>query len=485
MKHFFVVAGGLGKLFAFFSILMCAPAVVSLLADDGLAWVYLKNAGLVAVLAAVLVLIGRLGGRRQDMAVRDGLLLVLLTWILLPALAALPLLDTLTGLTFIKAYFEAASGLTATGATVLTGLDEMPPSLHFWRGEMIWLGGMGLIVLAVAVLPFLGGGSGAMMQTELPGPIKDEKLKPQIAQTAKSLWFIYAGLTGLCCAAYWLAGMSLLDAAVHAFTTLGLGGFSTHDASYAYFNSPLIEAIATVFMVIAGVNFALHYSALSAKSALMYWRNLECRSYLTVLLAAAILIPLYLWLTDEYDFGAAWRYGIFNTVSIVTTTGYSNTDYGAWPLFAPLLMLLLANITSCGGSTGGGIKMMRVLVLAYQTETETQKHLHPQAYYSNRAFPAMPQKHITSVLFFILAYLATAVALMLALVATEMDFFTAFSAALATLSNTGPGLGEVGPAASYAQLTPLQTALCAFSMLIGRLELLSFIIMMRRSFWVY
>lgn len=420
------------------------------------------------------------------MTLRDGFLLVALVWILLPALATLPLLAALPSLSFVNAYFESASGLTATGATVLTGLDDLPPSLNFWRAQMIWLGGMGLIVLVVAVLPFLGAGSSVMMQNELPGPIKNERLRPQITQTAKLLWLIYAGFTVLCALAYWLAGMSRLDAVIHAFTTLGLGGFSSHDASYGYFNSPLIEGIAVMFMVFAGINFALHYSALSAKSTRPYWFNLECRAYLLVVTVAVTVVIIFLRLNGTYDnWGDALRYGLFNTVSIITTTGYSNTDYNAWPLFAPLLILILANVTSCSGSTGGGIKMIRTLVLLYQTEPESRRQLHPQAYSQNKAFATAPSQQITSVLFFILAYIGTAAGLMLILAATGMDFVSAFSAALATISNTGPGLGEVGPASSYAGLTPLQTGLCAFSMLIGRLELLSFIVLLRRSFWVY
>ncbi|MBE8158512.1 MAG: TrkH family potassium uptake protein [Betaproteobacteria bacterium] len=416
---------------------------------------------------------------------RDGFFLVVLIWTLFPAMAALPLMAALPDLSFSHAYFEAASGLTATGATVLSGIDFLPPSVNFWRGEMIWLGGMGLIVLVTAILPVIGGGA-AMMQSELPGPAKDERLMPQIAQTAKTLWLTYAALTAACAVAYYFAGMNSFDAVMHAFTTLGLGGFSSHDASYAYFDSPLIEAVAVVFMAAAGMNFVLHFLAWRRKTARLYWSNLECRAYLLSLAAATAVVVCYLRFSGVYSGWAdAARYGIFNAVSVITTTGYSNADYNAWPLFAPLLMLVLANFISCGGSTGGGVKMQRVLIAVYQTGTETQKHLHPRAYYNNKAAPAMPQKQIVSVLFFILAYGGTALALMLALSAAGLDFKTAFSAALATLSNTGPGLGEVGPASNYGGLTAPQTWLCAAAMLVGRLELLSFFILLRRSFWTY
>ncbi len=484
MRRFFGILERLGKLAVFFSALMCLPAIVSFLYEDNLAAVYLQSAGQTAFGGLCCALLGA-RFKSPRLGLRDGFLLVALIWILLPALASLPIMRVLPDLSFTGAYFEAASGLTATGATVLSGLDDLPPSLNFWRGEMIWLGGMGLIVLVIAILPALSAGNAAMMQNELPGVARDERLTPQIAQTAKSLWLTYAALTAACAAAYYAAGMSGLDAVIHAFTTLGLGGFSSHDASYAFFDSPLIEAIAVVFMIVGGMNFFLHFLAWKRRAPRMYLRNLECRAYLLAVFAAAAIVVLYLRFSGEYGWLDAARFGIFNTVSIITTTGYSNSDYGAWPLFAPLLMLILANFISCGGSTGGGIKMQRTLLTLYQTGSESDKSLHPQAYYSNKAAPSLPQKHLVTVLFFVLAYFGTACALMLVLAATGMDFLTAFSAALATISNTGPGLGEVGPAQNYGWLSPLQTWLCAAAMLVGRLELISFLVILRRSFWRY
>lgn len=485
MRRFLGLVERLGKVAVFFSALMSLPAIVSWLYQDELAGMYIKHAGIVAGGGLLCASLGAINSNTR-LGLRDGILLVTLIWTLLPALAALPLMSALPDLSFARAYFEAASGLTATGATVLSGLDELPPSLNFWRAEMIWVGGMGLIVLVVAVLPILSAGSSAMIQTELPGPTKDERLTPQIAQTAKSLWLTYATLTAICALSYYCAGMSELDAVIHAFTTLGLGGFSSHDGSYAYFNSPLIEAVAVVFMIVAGMNFVLHILAWKRKSPRFYWRNKECRAYLISLTAATALIVCYLQLSGFYEeWTDAARYGIFNAVSILTTTGYSNTDYNLWPLFAPILMLVLANFISCGGSTGGGIKMQRLLIVAGQTAVESQKSMHPQAYYSNKAAPSMPKKHVISVLSFVLVYFGTALIFMLALIAAGMNLTDGFSAALATLSNTGPGLGAVGPAANYGWLSPLQTWLCAFSMLVGRLELMSFIILLRRNFWTY
>ncbi|MGU9951663.1 MAG: TrkH family potassium uptake protein [Gammaproteobacteria bacterium WSBS_2016_MAG_OTU1] len=463
---------------------MMLPSVVSLWYDDGHAMTFFIYSG--GTIAGGLFLFLSFQFHQWRFSLRDGFVLVTLIWTLLPAIAALPLLAILPDLSFYHAYFEAASGLTATGATVLSNIDNLPPSINFWRGEMIWLGGMGLIVLVVAVLPALSAGSAAMMQTELPGPAKDERLTPHIAETAKSLWLTYTGLTVVCGVSYFLAGMTPLDAIIHAFTTLGLGGFSSHDASYAYFDSPLIEAVAIIFMTLAGMNFILHFLAIKRRKVRLYWNNLECRTYLFLLIAATTIVVCFLYSSGTYaTWGESARYGIFNAVSIMTTTGYSNTDYNAWPLFGPLFMLLIANILSCSGSTGGGIKMQRTVLIFYQAESESQKTLHPHAYYVNKAAPTMPQKHIVSVLFFILAYIVTAVVLMLVLTATGMDFLTAFSAAVATISNTGPGLGAVGPASNYGWMTAQQTWLCAFAMLIGRLELLSFLLLLRRSFWRY
>ena len=485
MRHWLSIAEGFGKITAFFSLLMAAPAVVSVIFNDGLETIYISRAAGVFAVGALLAVVGRRW--REELNLRGGFLLVITIWLILPAFAALPLMAVLPNLSFVRAYFEATSGLTASGATVLSGLDAMPPSLNFWRAEMIWLGGMGLIVLAIAILPFLGvGGRGDMLQSEIPGPMKDQKLRPHITQVAKVLWLVYAGLTLLCALSYFVAGMNGLDAIMHAFTTLGLGGFSSHDASFAYFQSPAIEAVAVLFMVVAGMNFAAHFTAWSQKSLAPYAGNLECMAYIKLLAAAVLTVTVYLYAKGVYpDWLSAFRHGLFNTVSIATTTGYSNADYGTWPLAAPLFMLLLANITACSGSTGGGIKLIRFLITVNQAKTERQKLLHPKAYYDNKTGVSLPQKIINSVLFFVSAYFATLLILMLLLTAAGMGFIEAFSSALACLSNTGPALGEVGPAATYGALPPAQTALLAAAMLIGRLELLAFLVVLHRSFWRY
>lgn len=472
-----------GRVLALFGLLTLLPAGVSLLADDGVWRVFVVSG---AISAAVgLSVMGLTWKTRSDLMNRHGFFLVLQVWVLLPLFGALPILQIVDGISFTEAYFEATSGLTASGATVLTGLDSLPPSLNFWRGQMIWLGGMGLIVLAVAILPFLGVGGRQLLTAELPGPMKEQNLTPQITQTAKGLWMVYFGLTVACMLSYRVAGMDWLDAAVHGMTTLALGGFSTHDASFGHFDSVAIEAVAIFFMLVAGMNFATHFSAVRSRDLRSYYRDLEIRSFILALAAGVGIVALFLWRSGEYDtFGESLRYAAFNTVSIATTTGYSTTDFGSWPLFAPMLILLMANFVACGGSTGGGIKMVRCLILVKQVGTERIKVLHPNAFYDTKfGSLSLPNRVIVSVLFFVLAYMASAVLLTLLLLATGMDLLTAYSAAVASLSNTGPGLGDVGPASNYKHLTDVQTWLCTFAMLLGRLEILAFMVVFHPMFW--
>ena len=482
--HWLRILNPLATIIACFGVLMMLPALVSLITADGMGLVYLACGAGVSAGGAALFFATR--PYRADLHARHGFILVCLIWTLLPCFAALPLMASLPDLSFTKGYFEATSGLTASGATVLRGLDDLPPSINFWRGEMSWLGGMGLIVLATAVLPLLGVGGSSSFQTEMPGPMKDSRITPHVSETAKALWAIYASLTLVCALAYFAAGMTPLDAIIHAFTTMGLGGFSSHDASYGHFNSVAIEAVAMVFMVIAGMNFATHYTAFHRRNLRAYTGSIEWRAYLMLLAGAVAVVSIYLWQQGAYDTPQeTLRYAAFNTISIVTTTGYANTDFNAWPLFAPMLMLIMANFTSCSGSTGGGIKLIRALIALKQANSERLKLIHPSAYYANKIGFALPQKILVSILFFILAYIGFGFLLMLFLVATGMDFLTAFSAAVASISNTGPGLGDVGPASTYAHLADVQIWACAIAMLFGRLELMSFIVVLHRGFWKY
>jgi trk system potassium uptake protein TrkH len=416
---------------------------------------------------------------------RDGFLLVTLTWGLLPAFGALPLLLFLPELSFTDGYFEAISGLTTTGATVLSGLDQLPVSVNLWRAQLQWMGGMGLIVLAVAILPMLGVGGRAILSAETPGAFKEAKLTPRIEDTARGLWYIYVGITAACAFCYWLGGMSVSDAVIHSFTTLSLGGYSSHDASFGHFDSPVLEAVSIVFMLAAGINFSTHFLAWRSKGMSPYRADAEASWFLAVTLASAVLIAIVLALLHTYpSFGTALRYSIFNVVSIATTTGYANADYALWPIFAPGLMLLLCLFASSAGSTGGGVKMIRIRLAMLQLRREFIRLCHPSAVIPVKVgeqLVAPPM--MVSVLTFLAAYAAIIVLLTMLLMASGLSLATAASAVVACISNTGPGLNEIGPSTTYAVLNDFQTWVCAMAMLIGRLEVFTVLVIFTRGYW--
>jgi trk system potassium uptake protein TrkH len=424
-------------------------------------------------------------GRQRELQARDGFLLVTLAWTVLPAFGALPLLSYLPKLSFTEAYFEAMSGLTTTGATVLTGLDRLPPSINFWRCELQWLGGMGILVLVVAILPLLGVGGRQILKAETPGPMKDTKLTPRITETAKGLWGVYGLLTIACALAMRWAGMSWLDAVMHAFTTMSTGGFSPYDASFAHWNSPRIEAVTIVFMLVAGINFATHFQVLRKRSLKSYREDPEVGVFFAVIAASIVGITLFLLAKGVYqDFWVALRYTAFNLVSVATSTGYANTNFGVWPLFAPLWMLFLVSFVSCSGSTGGGIKLVRAMLMFKQAFRELARIVHPRAYIPVKLGGHPIENNIIfAVLAFMLVYGGTISVITMLLAATGLDFVTAFSAVVACINNLGPGLGQVGPATNFALLDDFQTWLCSAAMLLGRLELLTVLVLLTPAFW--
>ncbi|MBS1217611.1 MAG: cation transporter [Proteobacteria bacterium] len=483
MSALLTVFPHLGLIAMVMSLSHLLPLWVSLAYDDGAAAAFGLSMAVNFAAGCTMWLTTR--RTRRELAPRDGILLVVLAWCGGAAFATLPLLLVIPGLTFTDAYFETISGLTTTGATVLSNLDALEPSINFWRCLLVWLGGMGLIVLAVAILPLLGIGGRQIFKAETPGPMKDSKLTPRITETAKGLWVVYALISAACVAAYRLAGMTWFDAVVHMFSTMGLGGFSSHDASFGYWNSPAIEAVAILFMLIASVNFGTHFLALRSRSTAPYRADPELGWCLGVMLASCVVITLYLLPLGVYpDFFTALRYASFNVVSIATTTGYASTDFNLWPVFAPMWMLFLSSFASCSGSTGGGIKMIRAQLLYLQVYREFVKLLHPSA-----AMPAklgrqvIENKVIFSVLAFLFIYIASIVAMTLLLMASGLDELTSFSAVVASINNTGPGLNKVGPATTFAVLNDLQTWICTFAMLLGRLELFTVLIVFTPVFW--
>ena len=483
MNPFLAVAPHLGLIAMTMSAFHLLPIATSLMYGDGAVHAFVAS---MAVNVATGWIIWMLTRRyRGALAPRDGILMVVLAWAGGAAFATIPFKLLIPGLSFTDAYFETVSGLTTTGATVLAGLDKLPPSLNLWRALLVWLGGMGLIVLAVAVLPILGVGGRQVMRAETPGPMKDTKLTPRITETAKAPWVVYGAISLACFLAYAAAGMTWFDAVVHMFTTMGLGGFSTHDASFAYWNSPLIEAVAIVFMLLAGINFGTHFLAFRARSVRPYRRDPEARLFVLVIVSSWIGVAAYLRLTGTYPgWLTALRYAAFNVTSIATTTGYASTDFNAWPIFVPMWMLFLCSFVSCSGSTGGGVKMIRAQLLAVQVYREFVKLLHPQAVMPLKIrTQVVENKVIFAVLAFMFVYISLVVLLTLVLLGTGLDAITAFSAIIACINNTGPGLSRVGPATTYAALTDLQTWVCTFAMLVGRLELFTLLIVFTPAFW--
>jgi len=420
----------------------------------------------------------------RDLTIRDGFLMVALVWTVLPVYAALPLVLQLDA-SFTDAYFEAVSGLTTTGATVFVGLDDLPVSINFWRTQLVWLGGMGLIVLAVAILPLLGIGGRQMFKAETPGPMKDSKMTPRMAETAKGLWFVYVLISIACALGYYWAGMTGLDAIMHMFTTMGLGGFSSHDASFGFFDSPAIEAVSIAFMLIAGCNFATHFLVVSQRSFRPYAADPEAGWFLLVTIGSVIGIAVFLDVHEVYPtFVDALRYSAFNVVSIATTTGFANTDYALWPFFAPLWMLFLCSFATSAGSTGGGIKMIRAIVLYKQVYRELARAMHPNAVHPIKiGNSVVPQNILFAVLAFGFIYMVCIVSMTLLLSFTGLEIITALSAVIASINNTGPGLGEVGPANNFAGLTDFQTWVCTIAMLLGRLEIFTLLVVLTPAFW--
>jgi trk system potassium uptake protein TrkH len=465
-----------------FAVTMFAPLVMAVWQLDPALWSFVISALATFVLGALLWLATR--RFKRELKTRDGLMLVALTWVALPAVAGFPLWHFLP-IDFTKAYFEAASGLTTTGGTVLSGLEYLPRSINLWRHLLSWLGGMGIIVLAVAILPMLGVGGMQIYRAEMPGPMKDSKLTPRIGQTAKLLWAVYAGLTAACIVCLRFAGMNWFDAVCHGFSALALGGFSTYDASIGHFNSLPIEMVLTVFQILAALNFATHYLAWSQRGVLAYFRDAEAKAILSVLVASCIGISLFLYSKGSYaDFPSALRHTTFNLVSIAVDSGLHTQDYSRWPIFAPMWMMFLSCLVASSGSTGGGIKMIRTLVLAKQANRELNQLVHP-----NMVRPlkvggiVIANRVVFAVLAFVFLYFMSIVSLIFVQLASGLDFMTSLTAIIACINNAGPGLGLVGPGSNYGVLSDFQTWVCSAAMLLGRLEVFTILVLFTPTLW--
>ena len=478
----FVVAKILGTLLLLFSTTLVPPMLVSQFYQDG------NMAPFVTAWLATFVTGGLLWlpfrHAHRELRYRDGFIIVVLFWAVLAIVGAVPLyLSDVLGLGITDSFFESMSGLTTTGATVITGLDPLPQSILYYRQQLQWLGGIGIIVLAVAIMPMLGIGGMQLYRAETPGPIKDTKLTPRITETAKALWYIYVGLTVLCAAAYWLAGMGPFDAIAHSFATVAIGGFSPHDQSLGYFDSPAIEAVAIVFMLVAAINFSLHFVAWRSRSITAYLRDSELRAFFAILfLGTVTILGLLLFHGTFNGPGETVRYGLFHIISIATTTGFTSTGYHWWPTVVPVMLIFMSFVGGCAGSTAGGIKVLRVLLLYKQGTSEMVRLVHPRAQLSIKlGGTPVSNTVINSVWAFFSLYILSFGLIGVLLCALGIDWITAFSAAAACLNNLGPGVG--GVASSYSELVDPAKWVLAFAMLLGRLELFTLLVLFTATFW--
>ncbi|OAN12684.1 potassium transporter [Photobacterium jeanii] len=473
-----------GLLLALFSVTMLVPAMVALLYRDGAGFPFVVTFFLLLMGGAVLWLPNR--RHRHELKARDGFLIVVLFWTVIGSAGAVPfLLSKTPDLSVTDAFFESFSALTTTGATVIVGLDELPKAILFYRQLLQWFGGMGIIVLAVAILPVLGIGGMQLYRAEIPGPVKDSKMTPRIAETAKTLWYIYLALTVSCAFAFWLAGMTPFDAISHSFSTIAIGGFSTHDASMGYFNSPTINMITVVFLLISACNFSLHFAAFASGGVNLrtYWRDPEFRAFFGAQFILLLICFGMLLQHHSYDsYYDAFDQALFQTVSISTTAGFTTTSFAEWPLFLPVLLLFSSFVGGCAGSTGGGMKVIRILLLFLQGVRELKRLVHPRAVYTIKVGnKALPQRVVDAVWGFFSAYALVFVICMLALIATGIDELTAFSAVAATLNNLGPGLGEV--AVHFGEVNSAAKWVLIIAMLFGRLEVFTLLVLFTPTFW--
>lgn len=480
--HYRAIVRILGLLVALFSVTMIPPALISLMFEDG--------SGLPFIIAFLLCVgTGMMMWypnryHRKELRAKEGFLIVVLFWTVLASFGAIPfILLEQPSMTVTDAFFESFSGLTTTGATVIEGIEFLPHSIQFYRQQLQWLGGMGIIVLAVAILPILGVGGMQLYRAETPGPVKDSKMTPRIADTAKHLWYIYLSLTIACMVAYWLAGMDWFDAICHSFATVAIGGFSTHDASLGYFDSPMVNVICSVFLLIAALNFSLHYAAVSSRSLKGYLRDPEFKAFLFIQFTLIMICFLVLTLSGYYTSAEeALDQAMIQAVSISTTAGFATTDFSSWPAFLPILLIFSSFIGGCASSTGGGLKVVRVLLLFLQGKREVDRLIHPKAVYSVKLGErAVPDRVVEAVWGFFSAYAIVFVVIMIGMIATGLDNISAFTATAASLNNLGPGLGSV--AGTYSEVSDGGKWLLVLAMVFGRLEVFSLLVLFSPTFW--
>ena len=403
-------------------------------------------------------------------------------WVAMSLLGSLPFMLGLD-MSFVDALFESTSGFTTTGSTVIVGLDSLPQSILLYRTEIQWLGGIGVIVFAVALMPMLGVGGMQLYKAETPGPVKDERMTPRIAGTARTLCVVYVLATAACAVSFWLAGMTPFDALAHSLSTLSTGGYSTHDASLGYFNSAAIETVAIVFMLIGGISFNAHFIAWRRLNLAHYARNAQVRAFVVTVGILGLICGWVLYRENTYEHPLeALRYGLFEAASVITTTGYGIDDISIWPLALPALLIFSSFVGGCAGSTAGGIKVIRMMIVGKQAAVHVEKLIHPQA--MKRVLidgRVLPDSVIEGVWGFFAVYVSVFAILMTLLMMDGMDQVTAFGAVATTMNNLGPGLGDV--ALDFTHVDAEGKLLSAFAMLLGRLEIFTFLVLLTPEFW--
>lgn len=479
--QFSIVFKTIGLLLMVFSLTQLPPVVVDFIYQQNEAPSFLTAFAL--TLSSGLLLYLPFRKSTKDFRIREGVLVVVSFWFVLSLFATIPfLLSESLHMTFSDAFFESMSGLTTTGATVLSGLDDLPRAVLYYRQQLQWLGGMGIIVLAVAILPMLGVGGMELYHAESSGISKD-RLTPKLTQTAKALWKIYLSFTLTCALAYYWAGMSVFDAIGHSYSTVAIGGFSTHDLSIGYFDSVAIESVAIVFMFLAGINFSLHFFVWRKKNILAFFEDSEFKTYLFLLGFMAFIIAGYLWNSGYYQtVEGALRYGVFQSISMATTTGFTSANFSSWPFMLPVLLIFASFVGACAGSTGGGIKVVRMLLMFKLAMKEIKKFIHPNAQINIKLnHRSVAESTLISVWGFFSLYVIAFVFIMIALMFTGMDQVTSFSATAASINNLGPGLGNV--AENYGSISESAKWILSFSMLLGRLEILTLMALLHKAFW--
>ncbi|MCH4564794.1 TrkH family potassium uptake protein [Halomonas sp. EGI 63088] len=471
----------LGLLLMLFSLTMMPPVLISLLFQDGLWEAFAAAIAITVLTGAVMYLPNRRA--RKELRTRDGFLIAALFWSVLGLFGSLPLmLADASALSVTDAVFESFSGLTTTGATVITGIDFLPESILYYRQQLQWLGGMGIVVLAVAILPTLGVGGMALYRTEIPGPLKDSKLTPRITETAKALWYIYAALTLTCFLAYLAAGMDWFDALGHSFSTVAIGGFSTYDASIGHFDSATVELICVGFMIVSAMSFSLHFMAWRGRQLKHYLQDPEARFLLLFLAGLTVITVITLWLTATYDTQRGLRHGLFQVVSVATTAGFGVADFSAWPGALPFLLFVAAFVGGCSGSTGGGMKVIRIILILKQGMREVMRLIHPSAVIAVKVGRvSVPDGIAQAVWGFFSVYVMLFFLMLVGVMATGVDQVTAWSTVASALNNLGPALGEAS--SHYGDLPVLAKWILVMAMLLGRLEIFTVLVLFTPAFW--